>query len=73
MKGNCHPVCQYCNCVDPEHGQKYVWMMHQVYGPDLLEELRLQSKSLAKFMRHELVEKIDHYKVQLKLLQQISY
>lgn len=65
---NCHPVCRYCNCVDPDHREKYVWMMIQVYGPDVVEDLRTRSRGLSKFMPYELKELIETYKEKLKKL-----
>lgn len=65
---NCHPLCEYCNCMDLDHACKYEWMMIQVYDLEHVSMLQAKSKGLRKYMRHELKELIDTYKTKLKAL-----
>lgn len=66
---NCHPICQYCNCVDPSHRSRYVSTMVHVYGVSRVTDLNTRSKNLQKYMRHELVDIIESYKLKLKQLE----
>lgn len=63
---NAHGGCENCNCFDPSHKIKYHDAMVTKYGEEKLDELIDRSRSLAKLMRHELVELIEHYKIKLK-------
>lgn len=63
---NGHPVCEHCNCYDPKHKSMYEWMMNRVYGEDEVQKIRIKSRLLQKFMRHELIEIIEKYKAKLR-------
>lgn len=60
---NTHSGCEDCNCFDRTHHFKYHTKMVLIYGADRVHDLVLKSKSLQKFMRFELQEIIDKYKV----------
>jgi hypothetical protein len=65
---NVHGGCEECNCFDPNHKEKYHAAMIHKYGEYKVNELIKRSKSLQKFMRHELEDLIVHYKEELKKL-----
>lgn len=60
---NVHGGCQTCNCYDPEHHQRYHLRMIDVYGIGRVQNLRTKSRGMQKFMRFELQEIIDKYKI----------
>lgn len=63
---NAHAICFSCNVMDDNHRIKYELAMLNKYGTDQVEALELKSRSLQKFMRHELVELIEQYKIKLQ-------
>lgn len=65
---NCHVVCEECNCYDPEHQHKYSVRLIYEYGYEVVENLKMSSNSLRKFMRHELIEMIEGFKLRIKQL-----
>lgn len=65
---NCHLCCQYCNRYDPDHRGKYSVAMRDVYGNYTVDELEKQAKSMMKYMKHELKELIEEYKLIVKEL-----
>lgn len=60
---NSHAGCQWCNCYDPVHKERYFMTMVSSFGGDLVEKLLKKSNGLQKFMRFELQEIIDKYKI----------
>lgn len=65
---NAHGGCENCNCFDPDHHETYAHKMVDKYGLIEVGNLKIKSRGLQKFMRHELVEIIDTYKSKLKEL-----
>jgi hypothetical protein len=65
---NCHGGCEECNCFDPDHYGKYYSEMVKRYGSEPVNNLIWKSRSLQKYMRHELEEIIETYKQKLKNL-----
>lgn len=63
---NCHPVCIECNVYDPNHREKYRKVMVFHYGEQNVKALEVAAQSLAKPMRHELVELIEDLKDKMK-------
>lgn len=66
---NAHGGCENCNCFDADHYGKYYSQMVKTYGSEPVNNLIWKSRSLAKFMRHELIEIIESYKLKLKQLE----
>lgn len=62
---NCNAVCVDCNCFDKDHQTQYRYAMIARYGRWSVERLEGQKHGLQKFMRFEIQEMIDHYKVQV--------
>ena len=58
---NCNFGCIDCNCYDKDHQERYERAMIAKYDFDLVEDLKIASNTLAKFMRHEIQELIDLY------------
>lgn len=63
---NVHACCEHCNCFDPDHFDTYAHKMRDKYGLMETAKIMLRSKGLQKFMRHELEEIIETYKLKLK-------
>lgn len=54
---------------DPyEHERRYTNAMKKLYGKEICESLKRQSKSLAKYTRPELISGIEHYKLEVAKL-----
>lgn len=66
---NAHGGCENCNCFDPSHNIKYHDAMVNKYGEDKVDKLIDRSRSLQKYMRHELIWLIECYKSKLKQLE----
>lgn len=64
---NCHAVCEFCNCMDDTHYERYSMAMIQKYGIMAVRDLKQKSRSLQKFMRHEIEELIEYYKSENRL------
>jgi len=69
---NSHFGCIDCNCYDQNHQGKYVLKMLEVYGLDTIEHLNLLSNTLQKFMRHEIQEMIEYYKIKVTELKKLK-
>lgn len=65
---NVHAGCENCNCLDPDHKQRYSKAMAQKYSADELSNLLWKGRSLQKFMRHELEAIIEKYSAEVKKL-----
>lgn len=65
---NAHAICFGCNVMDDNHRVKYELTMLNKYGTDQIDALELKAKGLQKFMRHELLELIEDFKVKIKEL-----
>lgn len=65
---NAHAICYECNCLDPDHKERYTSAMVDKYGLIAVGNLKMKSMGLQKFMRHELIELIESYKLKLKTL-----
>lgn len=65
---NCHAGCEECNCFDPNHHDNYRSALILKHGLPGVQTLKLKSQSLQKFMRFELVELIESYKLKVKEL-----
>src|ERR1044071_245179 len=63
---NAHGGCEDCNCLNPDHKNRYRKKMLDQYGQFAFDCLVQKSRSLAKFTRPELVEIIELYKSKLK-------
>lgn len=59
---NCHAVCEFCNCMDDNHYERYAAAMVNKYGIMAVRDLKQKARGLQKFMRHELEELIEYYK-----------
>lgn len=65
---NCNAICEGCNCFDKDHEKQYRYAMIAKYGIDEVERLESQKHGLQKFMRFEIQEMIDHYKIEVSKL-----
>lgn len=65
---NCNFICVDCNRDDPEHEKHYKFAMIRAYGIDVVEGLETRKISFQKFMRFELQEMIDFYKIEVQSL-----
>lgn len=63
---NCWAGCEECNCFDPDHKDKYRAEMLNKLGKGVVHHLEIKAKSLQKFMRFELEELIEKYKLKVK-------
>lgn len=68
---NCHAGCDYCNCYDLMHKEKYESAMMNKYGEQTLDTLFCKSKGLQKFMRYEVEELITHYRSRVSELKKV--
>lgn len=59
---NCHSVCEFCNCMDDNHYERYKTKMLDKYGFMGVLDLQHKSRGLQKFMRHEIQDLIEYYK-----------
>lgn len=69
---NCHAGCEICNCRDSEHKYKYRDAMLWFFGAEVVDAIRTRSKSLAKFMRIDLIGMIEHYKSEVSKLKRLK-
>lgn len=65
---NVRTGCVECNCMDPDHKERFRKKLMEIMTPEGMEHLYTKSRGLQKFMRHELLEIIDTYKAKLKEL-----
>lgn len=65
---NCHAGCQSCNCFNPDHSNEYECALVAKLGTKMVHLLLKKSKSLAKFMRSDLVDLIEFYKERVRVL-----
>lgn len=69
---NCHAICEHCNCYDTNHHYNYERSISGKLGPNVVRALEYMSKSLAKFMRSDLLEMIEHYKSEVSKLKKLK-
>lgn len=69
---NCNFICFDCNRDDPNHEKSYRFAMIRTYGIKEVERLESQKNGLQKFMRFELQEMIDHYRIEVAKLRRIK-
>jgi len=71
-ENNCHGECAGCNAFDDMHLLSYAANLIDRINEDNYRELKLSAKIYKaigyKWSRSELMEKIEHYKEQVKLL-----
>lgn len=60
---NVNGGCADCNCFDHKHRSRYWNKMIATHGIEVIDELSNKSRMLQKFMRFELQEIIDKYKI----------
>lgn len=65
---NCNSVCEGCNCYDLDHNGRYLDKLIEKYHVPAVQELAARSYGLQKYMRHELLEMIERYKLKIKEL-----
>lgn len=70
-ENNCNAVCIDCNCFDPDHQNQYRLKMIGYYGLRVVELLEGQKRNLQKFVRYEIQEMIDHYKIEVRKLKRV--
>lgn len=68
---NVNAGCNYCNTYNQfEHMRKYTLRMIDKFGRDYVDELHANKRDVAGWWRHEIIEKIEHYKQKVKAMQQ---
>jgi len=65
---NCHAICEECNCFDTEHHFKYSDAMLEEYGESEINRIAKKSRSLQKFMRFEIEDLIEAYRLKVSEL-----
>jgi|SRR5688572_18769833 len=65
---NVHACTKESNQFDEHHQAMYEKKMIEAYGHNFVIGLVMESRHLEKFMRHEIEEKIEHYKMQVSKL-----
>jgi hypothetical protein len=66
---NVNPQCARCNVMSGNVGGYARWLGTR-YGMEVFDLLDAQSRTMVKYNRAELQERIDYYKAQLKCLPQ---
>lgn len=65
---NCNFICFDCNRDDKDHEKHYRFAMIRTYGIKEVERLESAKNGLQKFMKSEIQEMIDHYRMEVAKL-----
>lgn len=66
---NCRPQCYGCNM--RQQGQQYLFSLNlNKEQPGLAERMRIKSMQTVKFTTPQLLEKIEHYRQEVRTLQE---
>jgi uncharacterized small protein (DUF1192 family) len=63
---NVYVGCESCNCFDDDHHERFKEAILKKRGQEVLDFLEVEKRSLQKWMPHELQERIDFLKAEIK-------
>lgn len=68
---NCRSVCENCNCFDDHHKERFEQKLRTILTPEGMDHLWTKSRGLQKYMRFEIEDLIDHYKMRVSELKKV--